>query len=284
MPNDYSELPWNFEAFRKFIDYKTLQNAAAVIVLFENKEILKSPKELDAFENLLNKRTGLEWSPERKVSEDIQFNMEGTLFRNKARVLTSFYLIDPIKLRNNEIVPTQFCKALGAGYISEGQFYREIFSRFTYPHPAYDENWDAWTAKGITLKPLIFILDILEFLAEHGLEQAYLTVTEFAEFGHTNPFQDQTGKIASSIVSFRKSDQRIKRKRSDKIERKIGDIFGFMCMSEFCYYDKNSIRLNLLSRHPEENVQFYQKRGDVNMLESTKEFINQNLNKITNEK
>jgi hypothetical protein len=278
MAEDYSQLPWNFEAFRKFIDYRTLQNAASVICLFESRDILTSPKELDEFETAMKKRTGLEWSPERLVSEDINFNIEGNLFRNKARVLTSLYLVDPIVLKNeNKVKPTPFCLALGAGYINADEFYKEIISRFTYPHPAYDENWEAWTAKGIELKPLIFILDILVNLADSSADQAYFSVAEFAEFAHASPIQAKAHDIASSIIENRKSGQRIERQRSDKVERKISDIFGFMCMSQFCYYDKNLIRLNLMGSHAEENVNFMTKRGEYDVLQQTKEFINKSL-------
>lgn len=278
MATDYSQLPWNFEAFRKFIDYKTLQNAASVICLFENRDILASPKDLEEFEGAMKKRTGLEWSPERLVSEDVNFNVEGNLFRNKARVLTSLYLVDPIVLKNeNRVKPTPFCKALGAGYINNHEFYKEIFSRFTYPHPAYDENWQAWTAAGLSLRPLLFILDILVNLAEAGTEQAYLSVAEFAEFGHSNPVQAKAHEIAGSIIENRKNGQRIERQRSDKVERKIGDIFGFMCMSQFCYYDKSLIRLNLIGNHADENVNFTTRRGEYDVLQQTKDFINKSL-------
>lgn len=278
MAENYSELPWNFEAFRKFIDYTTLQNAASVICLFETRDILSSPKDLEEFERAMNKRTGLEWSPERLISKDISFNVEGNLFRNKARVLTSLYLVDPITLRDkNKVIATPFCKALGAGYINRKRFYEEIFRRFTYPHPAYDENWQAWTNKGITLKPLIFILDILVNLAESNIDQAYLTVAEFAEFGHSNPIQGKAKEIANAIITNRSSGQKIMRQRSDKIERKIGDIFGFMCMSQFCYYDKNSIHLNLISEHVDEKVHFLLRRGEIDVLKQIKSYINVSL-------
>lgn len=277
MNNSYSDLPWNFEAFRRFIDYGTLQNAASVICLFENRPILESPKDMEEFELTMNQRTGLDWSPERLVSEDIQFNSEGNLFRNKARVLSSLLLIDPIAFKNGNVKPTQFCKALSAGFIGKEQFYKEVIQRFAYPHPAYDENWQAWKDSGLKLKPLLFILDILANLAETDTIQAYLTVSEFAEFAHSNPIQSEAQGIAQRIIQNRNSGQSIQRVRSDKIERKIGDIFGFMCMSQFCYYDKNAIRLNLIGNNSDEKVNFAQKRGEYDMLKSIKEFITQAL-------
>jgi hypothetical protein len=280
MDKDFSNLPWNFEAFRRYINYSTLQNTASVLCLFDGRDILSSPKDLSEFEEMMSLRTGLDWSPERLVSEDIQFNTEGNLFRNKARVLTSFYLIDPIAFKNGEVKPTEFCRALAAGFISKELFYKEIFQRFQYPHPAYDENWTAWKSAGIVLRPLLFILDILINLARINPEQAYLTVSEFAEFGHPHPFQDKAQEIAGKIIEFRRSDKTIQRQRSDKVERKIGDIFGFMCMSQFCYYDKNSIRLNLMGINPEENVYFYQKRGEYDTLNSTNDFLIQSLERI----
>lgn len=280
MQTDYNNLPWNFEAFRKFIDYSTLQNAASVICLFEDKDILNSPKDLADFEQMMNERTGLDWSPERLVSEDIQFNSEGNLFRNKARVLSSLLLIDPLAFKNGAVKPTAFCKALSAGFITKDNFYKEIIYRFQYPHPAYDENWQAWNEAGLKIKPLLFILQILTHLAEINPDQAFLTVSEFAEFAHAQPFHDKTKQIAEQIVNFRNSGERIQRQRSDKVERKIGDIFGFICMSQYCYYDKNSIRLNLIGLHPDENVYFSQKRNEHDILKSITDFATNSAERI----
>lgn len=225
----------------------------------------------------MSQRTGLEWSPERRVSDDIRFNIEGNLFRNKARVLSSMLLIDPLSFKSGLIKPTQFGRALSAGLIAKEQFYKEIIQRFAYPHPAYDENWQAWKQAGITLRPLLFIMDILVHLAEINPDQAYLTTSEFAEFGHSHPFQKDSQGIAQSLLHSRNNGQEIRRQRSDRIERKINDIFGFLCMSQFCYYDKTSIRLNLIGISPVEKVHFVQKRNDYDTLKDMREFVNQAL-------
>lgn len=271
---DYSQLPWNFEAFRRFIDYRTMQKAASVICLFDGKNLVDNPKNLEEFQETLNDRTGLEWLPKREVSEDIQFNIEGNVFRNKARVLTSFYLFDPRSLeKGNTLKATPFCKALGAGKISEKEFYGTIITRFKYPHPAYDENWSSWKNANIELKPLVFILQILIALHKIDKNQDFISIKEFAEFAHSNPFHDKAQEIAKKIYNARVSKINISRERSDKIDRKIGDIFGFICMTGLCYYIDTGIRLNLIRKNQQENVYFYEQRNQENALEEIEALI-----------
>jgi len=93
MPIDYSKLPWNFEAFRSFISFEVLQQAASVLCLYDKQYFFENNYILEKFEEDLSKRTGVEWLPKRNIDSDILFNTEGNLFRNKARVFSSFYLI-----------------------------------------------------------------------------------------------------------------------------------------------------------------------------------------------
>ena len=126
-------LPWNFEAFRRFITYEVLQQAAATLQLYDGEMLFANPALMEEFSRRIDIRTGLEWLPKRQVSEGVIFNVEGNLFRNKARVFTSFYIIDPMCLRENTALKiTEFGRALAYGYISREDFYRQIFVRLIF--------------------------------------------------------------------------------------------------------------------------------------------------------
>jgi hypothetical protein len=262
---DYSKLPWNFEAFRSFISFEVLQQAASVLCLYDNQEFFENSYVLQKFEEDLSIRTGVEWLPKRNIDSDIIFNTEGNLFRNKARVFSSFYLIELESLINkSQLQITPICKALGTGRISKREFYNEIITRFAYPHPAYEDNWEKWREFDVSIKPFVFMLDILINLYEIAPIHAYYTVTEFAVFAHSNPFYNRTKEIAKNIIESRASEEKSDRKRSDEIDRKIGDLCGFLCMTGYAYYHGNKIYLNLIDVHPTEKVYFFEKRGVIN--------------------
>lgn len=261
------ELPWNFEAFRSFLSYDVVQQAASVLCLFEDKNLFSSPKNLFDFQRKIKERTGQEWIPKRNVSEEILFNVEGNIFRNKARVFTSLYLIDPSSLKEQSVLRiSSFCKALGYGYISEQDFYRAIVSRFEYPHPAYDTNWKSWSRMGLSLKPFIFILQILAHLFQLEKTQAYLKASEFAFFAHPSPYHEKAEEIAKAILASRQNGKGLSHSRTDKVDRKISDLFGFLCISGFCFYDRNNVNLNLLGVHPKEKTHFFESRLGVSTL------------------
>ncbi len=265
MAKDYSALPWNFEAFRNFISFEVLQQAASVLCLNDGQDFFDNSYVLQKFEEDLSLRTGVEWLPKRNIDSDILFNTEGNLFRNKARVFSSFYLIDLESLIDkSQLSITPFCRALGIGKISKRQFYDEIVTRFSYPHPAYEDNWDKWRELNVSIKPFLFMLDILVKLYECSSSDAYFTVSEFASYAHPNPFYSETNSIAKSIIASRNSETKISRKRSDEVDRKIGDICGFLCMTGYTYYQGNKIYLNLIDVHPVEKVYFFEKRGEIN--------------------
>ena len=270
-----SKLPWNFEAFRSFINYEVLQQAASVLCLFEGKSIFKDPHLLFQFEKKLEKRTGLNWLPERNISQDILFNVEGNLFRNKARVFTSFFLVPPHCIKGkNPLEITQFCKALGKGAVTKNQFYEFIISRYKYPHPAYDENWIKWRAEKIVFYPLKFIISILLELHDHSPSSSFLTIPEFAYFGHPFPYETETRIISKNILNQRKDPQDLSRTRSDKIDRKIGDIFGFLCLSGITFYEGSKIYLNLMDVHPKEMAYFGEKRKGENRKDEIRKIVN----------
>lgn len=271
---EYNKLPWHFEAFRSFINFDVLQQSATVLCLFEGKNIFKEPSTYSKFERTLVERTGIEWLPERKVSDDILFNVEGSLFRNKARVFTSFYLVDPTCIKKKEnLVITPLCKALGTGVLTKKEFYKIIVSRYKYPHSAYDENWTSWKKADLEIKPLQFILKILYELHELDSSEASLNVSEFATYAHSNPFIIKAKEIALNILSSRKEGADNKRERSDQIDRKIGDIFGFLCITGYTYFYKNRLYINLMDVHPKEQVYYWEKRGDINRKEEIKKLV-----------
>ena len=262
---DYSTLPWNFEAFRKFITFQAIQNAAGVITLYDGTETTNSKKMLE-FQHMLNSRSGLIWEPSRQNSEDVLYNSEGNVFRNKARVLTSLYLLSPFELKKGTISATKFCRLLASGKISEKEFHDFIINSYEFPHPAYDENWNAWKDANTKLKPFIFILQLLLSLYNDKPDSAYLTVDEFARFAHSQPFHDKIDNIVSEILKHRMQPELLEsRTRSDKIDRKINDVFGFMCMTKYTYFEGSKIRLNLVDKHPEELVNFYISRGGISI-------------------
>ncbi|EKE05489.1 MAG: hypothetical protein ACD_19C00264G0005 [uncultured bacterium] len=284
-PKAYNDLPWNFEAFRSFINFEVIQQASSVLCSFEGKELFNSRRLVEEFQNLLTKRTGIDWIPDRNVSEDILFNVEGNVFRNKARVFTSFYLVDPECLKNREpLVLTPFCRALGYGYIGKFEFYKTIIARFSYPHPAYDENWKAWIGANIRLKPFIFILQILLSLHLKGHDNAYISINEFANFAHSNPLHSEIENIVKEILKQRSSGENIKRERSDKIERKIGDLFGFLCISGYTFYKKNDICLNMIDIHPKEKTYFFEKREGFDKYNSINKLITDTLEELNGQK
>ena len=272
---DTQELPWNFEAFRKFITFKAAQNAASIISLFDGENLVNDAKKLSEFQKLLSKRSGLVWEPVRQNSKDVMFSSEGNVFRNKARVLSSLYLLNPFALKTEgKIEATKFSKLLASGKINEKQFFEFIITHYEYPHAAYDENWAAWTKMGLKLKPFVFILQILIELFDKDQDQAYLTVDEFARFAHSNPRHEKVKSIANEILEFRRdSSKSPSRKRSDKIDRKINDIFGFLCISGLTYYDGSRIRLNLIGRDPEEGAFFYLSRNGANIVEALRKLL-----------
>lgn len=276
-----TELPWNFEAFRNYISFETLQQAAAALVRYDGKLLFADPALMTEFTQTLKSRTALDWVPKRVASEGVLFETEGNIFRNKARVFTSFYIIDPSCLsERNELRMTELGRALGLGYISKSEFYKEVVTRFEYPHPAYDENWTAWSKAGVRLKPLVFILNILLSLYESD-KIAAVTASELAAYAHPCPEHNLASEIASNILAGRETDDSDNRRRSDQVDRKLNDILGFLCIAGYTYYyNGNFVRLNLLSIHGQEKSHFWHKRKQEdtllefrNMIDSAKEEI-----------
>lgn len=273
-----SKLPWNFEAFRNYLNFENLQQAAASLIQFNGKPLFTDSSLMKEFTDLLVLRTGLPWVPKRTVSEGVIYNIEGSVFRNKARVFTSLYICDPRCLREDgNLIITDLGLALGLGYLRRIEFYKEIIARYEYPHPAYHENWEAWTRKKSRLKPLVFILDILVKIFELD-GQGEVSSAEIAEFAHPQPYHTQTQRIAEQILNARNKKISSKRRRSDDIDRKINDLMGFLCISGVTFYRENNIKINLLDKDKEEQAWFWEKRrGAINKTEEIKNYIREAL-------
>lgn len=276
-----SFLPWNFEAFRRFISYGVMQQACAALLAYENEPLFSDESMLSDFSSRLNKRTGVEWEPRRKVSEGVLFNTEGSVFRNKKRVFTSLYTIDPGCFETGKLVITNFGKALGYGFITEPEYYELLISNYEYPHQAYDDNWMAWNNAEKKLRPLLFLLSIMYAIYEKD-GVGTLNADEIARFAFNSADNLNYKIIAKEILDNRKVLSKAglsprSKELKDKIDRKINDIFGFLCLSHFAYYEADGISLNLMDKHNEEKTNFWEKRIGQNKKEYIHSFITSNL-------
>lgn len=256
------ELPWNFEAFRRYLPYEKMQQAASVLAFYEGERLDSSNPNMHSILDDLQLRTGEPWLPERKVSESVDFNVEGDFYRNKGRLLTSFYIIQPKQLvagPEASIQMTEFGRALANGYVSQQEFYRFIVTQFEYPHPAYDDNWDAWKRAGRFLKPLAFILKILVRIYENDETQNHITSEELATFAYPVSDYRKVDEIVKQIGHNRKKPGP-SRPRSDEVNRKISDMLGFLCVAGFCFYENRKVSLNLMRVHPQEMAYYWEKR------------------------
>ena len=119
-----SNLKWNFEAFRQYLNFEVLQQAASALMVFDGFNYRDDIADTRNFEILLKERTGLDWSPNRDTPEGVIFDPEGSVFRNKARVFTSMQILDAQSLQAQKIAKlTDFGRMLGSGRISKTEFY-----------------------------------------------------------------------------------------------------------------------------------------------------------------
>ena len=154
-------IEWQFEHFKTFTPYEILQQAAAVLMQYEGENTDGSNPQMRHLTDDLIVNTGHPaWMPDRD-SENLNINMEGSVFRNKARLFSSFLICVPPDLLSSNgykksVVLTDFGKALALGKIDEENFYRYIIKKFQYPHLAFSD-YEKWVESGITIRPLICI-------------------------------------------------------------------------------------------------------------------------------
>lgn len=249
-----------------------MQQAAAVLALYEGQELSSSNPRMDELLDDLKARTGEDWLPQRSGSDMVKFNLEGDFYRNKGRLLTSFYVLQPKQLARSGppvITLTDFGRALGSGYVSQKDYYRFIVGHYEFPHPAYDDNWAAWRAARKRLKPLIYILQILMELYKADEEEAYVSSEELAAFGYESASHEIAPRVAAAIIKGRTAGGK-KREYTDEVNRKMNDMLGFMSMAGYVYYDGGSVDLNLMGVHPQELTYYWLKRKTRGFEEANK--------------
>jgi hypothetical protein len=269
-------LPWHFEAFREYSSYPVLLSAASVLYQFEGEEISVSNPRIQQMQRLLAIRTNKNsWIPNRSGSADVDWNLEGDLYRNKGRLLSSFFILEPKDASNPPSVRLlPFGSALARGEISEQKFYDFIITRFRYPHPAWEENWIAWNQAVRSLHPFAYILQVLIELDAASQDPVYITTDEAARYLYPVSDHRKTKALAQEILTNR-GNTPSKRERSDDIDRKITDVFGFLCLSGYCYYcpGGKSIGLNLRDRHLKELTIFERNRLNQDRLRNIKNLV-----------
>ncbi len=224
--------PWHFEGFRRFYTFNCLQQAASVLDLVEGLAI-NDRVGMSNIASELRARTGLEWMPVRDSTASVTWMVEGSVFRNKKRVLTSTFVLDIEAFDAGFIQLTNFGKNLARGDIIKEECYREIVRRYTFPHPAYEENWTWWTEAGLSLRPLQYLLQLLVHLAEIDDPTKPVTVSEIASVGGRTPDAQAVEQIAREIVDSRARTITSGHTRSDDFDRKLGDMLGFLSMAGY---------------------------------------------------
>jgi hypothetical protein len=273
---------WRFEAFRRYIVYERIQQAASVLNLYKGERITSANPKIDEMQELLQKRTGEPWKPDRESTEDIRVDIEGTFYRNKGRLLTSLLILKPKQLQEGEptIQLTEFGKAVARGEIARDEFNREIVQRYQFPHPAYDKNWEEWTKVDRILKPFVYILQILVKLYKKDRGLATIETDDLAKYAYPKSNHQAVGEIADQIEEGGSYSDSLN-DPSKSVTRKINDSLGFLCVSGYTYYDGRDVGLNLMGVHPEEGTYFWEKRTEMknyveaNRLQEIEELIDE---------
>lgn len=263
-------LPWSFEHFKTFTPYEIMQQAASTLLLFEGEGTDGKNLKMNELTELLISRTGHKaWVPNRD-NGNLNINSEGSVFRNKARVFSSMYIIYPLSLLEaggygKKIVLTNFGRMLATGKVSKSDFYKFIISQYHYPHAAFDD-YENWVLSGKKLYPFKLILKVLLYLfKKEGYCAAYLTENEVYTYLKCTLSQ-KAEDIGTKILKDRSEPK--PRTSSSSINkddlRNIKDILSFLCIGEYLILDANSTEnkywLNLCRKHPLEKTLFYLSR------------------------
>lgn len=260
-------IDWQFEHFKTFTPYETMQQAAAALMLFEGENTDGINLKMNRLTEELTINTGHPaWMPDRD-NGNLSFNAEGSVFRNKARLFSMFYIcVPPDLLKANgypkQIVLTPFGKALAIGKVSEDEFYRYIIKRFQYPHLAYSD-YETWRKSGITLRPLLCIIKTMVLLFEKaGANDAYLTPSEICKYLQALTSED-CNETAETILEQRGANKTLLFSSGEV--RKITEMLAFLSIAGYVYIDstdntEDKYRLNLVMRHPKEKTMFYLQR------------------------
>lgn len=260
-------LEWQFEHFKTFTPYQIMQQAAAALLLYEGENTDGTNPKMGRLTEELTLNTGHPaWMPDRE-NGNLNVNAEGSVFRNKARLFSSFYICVPPDLLKKDgygkqIMLTGFGKALAEGRVSEEEFYRYIIKKFRYPHLAFSDYED-WVSEGISVRPLLLIIKALVTLFEKkGRDAAYITSAEIYSF--LQPLKDEECKTAVNKIIEARDNGEKETYSSDKV-RKINEMLAFLSIAGYVYIDstqsgEDKYWLNLVMRHPKEKTLFYLQR------------------------
>ena len=246
-------LPWSIEAFRPYMTYEVLQEAVSVLRKFEGSSTNLGRRRTNEMIRSLQRRTGLPWIADRKVQFGILINIEGSVFRRMKRVFTSFYLLDSQSYEEENLIKvTHFGKKLSAGVLSKEQFYAELIIKYSYPHPAYEENVRAW--KDIApFYPMKFIAEVMSEMDKLEITQYNgIQVKEFAALIHPIAHQITPIEAATILAKHYKTAANISHTRTDAVDRKISDLFGFLVAIDVLSKVGNATRANPRSKVLEE--------------------------------
>ena len=261
-------IEWQFEHFKTFTSYEMMQQAAAVLALYEGESTDgTNPKMGRLIDDLIANTGHSRWTPERE-NGNLNINTEGSVFRNKARLFSSFYICVPPDLLNKEgykkqIMLTDFGKALAEGKITEAGYYEYIVKHFKYPHPTFTD-YDQWIQSGNEIRPFLLILKTLVGLFEkYNAENAYITATEVYE--ELQPLENEDCREAVERIMKNRKAGKARTRKGDSV-RKINEMLAFLSIAGYVYIDSakgegDKYRLNLIMRHPKEKTLFYLERS-----------------------
>lgn len=255
---------WHFEHFKTFVSYETMQQAASVLHLFEGESTDGMNPNMSKLATLLSERTGHpKWLPDRETG-NLVIDREGSVFRNKARLFSSFYICIPLDLlerqgKQKQIILTSFGRALAEGYVSKDEYYDFIIKRFQYPHYAYASNEELENPE-YKVRPFIIVLKTLVDLFEkHDAAQSFLTIEEIYHF--LQPITSEDQDVSGDIVKFRETGGKL----DEQDYRKVREMLAFLAMSQYVYinslYNPERYYINLLAVHPWEKTVFYLERS-----------------------
>jgi hypothetical protein len=242
-------LSWSIEAFRPYMTYEVLQEAVCVLRSYDgNSTNLGRRRSAEMIQNL-QRRTGLPWIADRKVQFGILFNIEGSVFRRMKRIFTSFYLLDTQSYDVEGVIRvTDFGKKLSSGLLSKEQFYSELIGKYSYPHPAYEENVRAWNDKR-SFFPMRFIIETMFEMENLNIpDYSGIQVKEFAALIHPVAHEITSVEAAEVLAKHYKSGKSLLHTRTDTVDRKISDLFGFLVAIEVLLKDGNATRANPQSK------------------------------------
>lgn len=259
---------WQFEHFKTFTPYEIMQQAAATLLLFEGECTDGTNSKMRRLTDELKVNTGHPaWMPDRD-SGNLNINNEGSVFRNKARLFSAFYICVPPDLAKKEgygkkIILTEFGRALAEGRVKEKEFYSFIVKTFRYPHLAYS-NYNEWIKNGILIRPLLIIIKTLVYLFEKaGNTESYITAEEVYLYLQCLKNED----CNCAVIKILKARRQCKTGDLNKdILRKIHEMLAFLAIGGYVYIDSTTEKtdrfwLNLIMRHPKEKTYFYLQRS-----------------------